>query len=168
MMPLKLRSEHIVYTDKNKVQLIANLVEEGSQDPFIRELTINILKAYGTREKDAMDEISAIFDWVKRNIKYVKDVICRDSYHTAARIVKMQVADCDDFTILLNSMLGSIGYQTGARIITVDPAKGFHHIYSIIRIPQGRWVALDASDKIHTVGTEPRWVKKRDFVFACA
>ena len=40
---MRLRGIYDVYSDEDRINLIANLVEEGSQDPDIRELAIKIL-----------------------------------------------------------------------------------------------------------------------------
>jgi transglutaminase-like putative cysteine protease len=165
MTRMRLRGEYSVYSDEDRIQMIANLIEEGSKSPFIRELALKIVK--DVPEKAWLQEAKAIFEWVKENIKYRRDVFCKDSYHTAERIVELGSGDCDDMVILMNSLLCSIGFRTGARIISSRPDRGFHHIYSLVEIPGDGWYALDATDKSHAFGEEPVWVKKRDFVFEC-
>ena len=176
---MKLRGEYNVKSEEDRVKLIADLVEEGSQDPYIRELTLKILDSYNVREKDHLGEINAIFDWIKNNIKYRGDVFCRDSYHTARRIVELKSADCDDYTILAGSMLASIGYPVGARIISTKPNIPYHHIYPLVGVPKRGsalgmidyknmdWIPLDPTIKSFKLGQEARWVKKRDFIFIC-
>ena len=95
---MRLRGVYEVHTDEERLQLLADLVEEGSQDPVIRETAIRILKAYRVPEKDEIGEVKAIFDWVKRNIRYTKDITGRDSYHTAKRILELKAGDCIPLT----------------------------------------------------------------------
>jgi len=159
-----LRGVYDVHSDEERLQILADLIEEGSQDPVIRETAIKILKAYRVPEKDEIGEVKAIFDWVKRNIRYTKDIIGRDTYHTAKRILELKVADCDDFCVLLDSLLASIGYPVGARIITTSPQRGFHHIYSLVKV-KGKWIPLDQTNKKFKIGQEPKYYKKRDFQF---
>jgi len=161
---MRLRGVYEVHSDEERLQLLADLVEEGSQDPIIRETAIRILKAYRVPEKDEIGEVKAIFDWVKRNFRYTKDITGRDTYHTARRILELKVFDCDDATIILDSLLASIGYPVGARIITTSPDKGFHHIYSLVKV-KGKWIPLDPTNKRFKIGQEPRYYKKRDFQF---
>ena len=161
---MKLRGVYEVSSDEDRLQIIADLVEEGSQDPVIRETAINILKAYNVPGKDELGEIKAIFDWVQKNIRYTKDITGRDTYHTARRILELGIADCDDFTILLNSFLASIGYEVGARIISSKPDKPFHHIYSLVKL-KGKWIPLDPTNKSFKVGQEYKYAKKKDFQF---
>jgi len=95
---MRLRGIYDVYSDEDRINLIANLVEEGSQDPDIRELAIKILHSKGVKEKDEIGEIKAIFEWVKKNIRYTKDVVGRDTYHTAKRILELKAGDCIPLT----------------------------------------------------------------------
>ncbi|HDK42276.1 MAG TPA: transglutaminase domain-containing protein [Candidatus Pacearchaeota archaeon] len=165
-----LRGEYNVNTDEDRIKLIADIVEESSKDPDIRELSLGILRKAGVQEKDTHGEIKTIFNWVKRNIQYRGDVFCRDSYHTANRIIKLRAGDCDDMSILLDSMLASVGIPIGARIMSSRMNKPFHHIYALagVRTRQGmQWIPLDATNKSYNAGDEPKWAKKKDFLFVC-
>lgn len=95
---MKLRGEYQIETDEDRVKIIADLVEESSQDPVIRKLSLDILRKEGVREKDSLGEVKAIFNWVKKNIQYRGDVFCRDSYHTAKRTIELQSGDCFPLT----------------------------------------------------------------------
>lgn len=173
---MRLRGEYEVKSDEDRVKLIADLVEEGSQDGLIRKLSLDIINNSGVREKDSYGEIKAIFGWVKKNIAYRGDVFCRDSYHTAKRVIKLRSGDCDDHCILLCSMLASVGYPVGCRIMSSKKNVPFHHIYALVNAAKysnlgyrGKqdWLPLDSTDKSNDVGEEPDWAKKRDFVFTC-
>lgn len=170
---MRLRGEYDVHSDEDRVKLIANLVEEGSQSPEIRKLTLGLLRKTGVAEKDSFGEINAIFNWVKRNIQYRGDIFCRDTFHKAERIIELRAGDCDDHTILLDSMLGSIGFPIGARIVSSRSDKPYHHIYALVGVKDSRfksglgWMPLDSTDKGYKVGQEPRWAKKKDYMFIC-
>lgn len=169
-MPMKLRGVFEVNSEEDRVQLIADLVEESSQSPYIRKLSLDILRANGVKEKDGFGEVNTIFKWIKKNIQYRGDVFCRDSYHTAERIIELRSGDCDDFVILTDSMLASVGFPIGARIIAMKKDMPFHHIYSLVQIRGGgtkNWYPLDGTDKDNDVGDEPKWARKRDFLFVC-
>lgn len=159
---MELRSIHNIKTNEDRIKLIADLIEEGSQSPIIRETAIRIVQSYGVKEKDKLGEVKAIFDWVKKNIRYIGDVRDRDSYHTAERILSLRAGDCDDFTILICSLLGSIGYECGLRIVSNSPFRDFHHIYALINV-NGKWIPLDGTEKHLPFGKEPDYVKKRDY-----
>jgi len=176
---MKLRELKDVYTDEDRIKVIANLVYEGSISPKIRALTHRILDeagVYGGMEdmakpKHQFAELEAVFNWVRDNITYRNDPYGTDAFHTAERILSMGSADCDDMTILLDSMLASIGWRVGARIVSSDANKPFHHIYSIAVFPKAadlkkaRLVAMDPTVKYFRVGDQVPFAKKRDFLF---
>jgi len=164
---MRLRAEHEVgwgeTADYARVQIIADLIEEGGKDPYIREFAVKIVRS--CPPKDYHCEVEKIFNWVKRNVRYVKDVYFADSYHTARRILSLKSADCDDFTILLGALLTSIGYPVLIRIVRAKGKKTFHHIYPLVGIPPDRpsWYPLDATFPHSYVGWEPVYVEKKDF-----
>lgn len=167
---MKLRGEHEFKTDAEKVKVLGDLVEEGSQSPYIREFTLRLLNAKGVKSYDYMGEIKAIFEWVRDNITYRRHVLCRDSFTTAERTLKLRSGDCDMVTVLLNSMLMSVGIPAGFRIVASRRDIPFHHIYSIAGVPPNnpkRWIPLDPTIKHFKVGQEVKYAKKRDFVVVC-
>lgn len=178
MSDMQLRGIHEVNSDKERIDIIAKLVWEGSKSPRIRQLANQILNSYGVfgsmgDTSSEWQELRAIFDWVKNNIAYRGDVSCIDSYHTAERIVELRGGDCDDMTILLDSLLASVGWKVGARIVSSRQDRPYHHIYSIVIFPKnadinnGRIIPLDATVKSFNVGDEVNYAKHRDFLFLC-
>lgn len=166
--PLKTQGEYTVNTEEERLQLIADRIEKGKKNPLIRELTLIILRESNAKEKSDIDEIRAIFNWIKKNIAYRRDVACLDSYHDAIQILTLQSSDCDDFTILTDAMLGSVGfYELGARIMSSDINKAYHHIYPLVYARGYGWIPLDGSNKGYSVGQEPRYAKKKDYQFIC-
>ena len=165
---MKLRKEIDIgwgeIADLNRVQIIADLIEEGAKDPKIRELAVKLVESCPS--KDYLCEVTRIFSWVKNNIRYVRDVYFRDSYHTARRILQLRGADCDDMTIILSSLVSSVGYPIVIRIVRARGKKGFHHIYPLVGIPPGnptRWYAMDATFPDRPLGWQPPFVEKKDF-----
>lgn len=165
---MRIAGTYTVNTDEDRLKLIASIIEKGSIDPDIRQLTLRILEDYGAPEKDGAAEVAAVFDWVKGNIAYRGDPICRDGYHSPKRIVELAAGDCDDHTILLASMLGSVGFPIGAKIVSAEPDMPFHHIYAIVNVRSIGWLALDSTNKAYRVGEEPRYAKARSFAFDCS
>ena len=176
---MKLREVKDVYTDEDRIRVIADLVYEGSISPVVRSLTHRILNeagVYGGMEDMAkpgyqFKELEAVFNWVRDNITYRNDPYGTDAFHTAERILEMGSADCDDMTILLDSMLASVGWRVGARIVASDVNRPFHHIYSLAVFPKSselkraRLVPMDPTVKYFRVGDQVPFAKKRDFLF---
>lgn len=167
----KVRCEKNFYSDKSKVDFLADLIEEGSQNPTIYEFTRKLLNHKKVESYDNIGEIKACFYWVRDNIAYRNHVMCRDSFQTAERTFDMRAGDCDQATVLLNSMLLSVGIPTGMRIISTSHDKPFHHIYSLAGNPKNdpeQWIPLDTINKQQPMGWEPPYAKKIDFMVVCS
>lgn len=167
---MRLRGEYEFKTDDERMNKLAELIEEGSQDPQIIEFTKRLLNTEGVKSYDYLGEITTIFKWVRDNITYRRHVLCRDSFQTASRTLALRSGDCDQVLVLINSMLASVGIPIGARLISTDINKPYHHIYSLAGIPPSRptrWIPLDATEKSAKVGWEPRYAKKKDYLIYC-
>ena len=108
-----------------------------------------------------MGEACALFDFVKRNIRYTRDIFRVELLHSARRMLELRAGDCDDMTILLGAMLLSTGHPV--RLVLAGFRKNRPHVYSHI-YPEvnvsGRWIAIDATmDK--PIGWAPPVVWKR-------
>lgn len=176
---MKLKEVKKVYSDLDRIKIIADLVSKGSYSPRIKSLANDILNSYGViggmedmnRPEFQKKELEAIFTWVRDNITYRNDPYGTDAYHTAERILDLGYGDCDDMTILLDSLLSSVGWKTGCRIVSSHPDKPFHHIYSIVVFPKyaninnGSLIPMDPTIKYFKVGDQVKFAKKRDFLF---
>ena len=61
--------------------------------------------------------------------------------------------DCDDYTILLTSLLSSIGYNVGFRAASYTPNKVLGHVYGLVQI-YGDWIPIDGIKEGGFVGWE--------------
>jgi len=120
--------------DFDRQQRIANLVIKYSVHPQIRALALELTK--NCPSYDQLCEIKRIFDWVKKYIRYIEDVAFIESYHSPVRILELGQGDCDDFTILTDALLTSIGFITGAKIVAKRKDIEFHHIYPVVLYPK--------------------------------
>lgn len=120
------------------------LVKQGAKDFCVRQTAINIFRLYGVRPKDVFGEIVALFDWVKKNVRYTRDIFRVELLHSARRMLQLRAGDCDDMTILLSALLESTGHPVRLVIIGRDPKrkKAFSHIY-LETLYRDQWIPLD-------------------------
>lgn len=126
--------------------IIAKLIAAGAKDFRVRQKAIAIFREQAIPAKDRWGEVCALFDWVRRHVRYTRDIYRVELLHTARRMLELQAGDCDDMTILLGSMLKSTGHPV--RIALVGFRRNRPHLYSHIYpevLVGGRWVALDAT-----------------------
>ena len=127
-------------------RLIARLICDGAKDFYVRQKAIEIFREAGARPKDRWAEICALFNWVRSNIRYTRDILGVELLHTPRRMLELRAGDCDDMTILLGSMLRSTGHPVRLALTGFRPNKPhvYTHIFPEVNF-QGKWVALDAT-----------------------
>ena len=137
------------------VAQVARLICDGARDFYVRQKAIDILLAGGVAPKDYLGEIDALFRWVQRNVRYTKDPFRVEVLHSARRMLELRAGDCDDMTILLGSLVKSVGHPVRIVLTGPDPSRPevFSHIYLEAR-HQDQWIPLDATMP-HGMGWSP-------------
>jgi len=142
-------------------RLIAQLARDGSKDFYVRQKAIDIFRQYRVRPKDRLGEVQALFEWVRRHVRYTRDIWQVETLHTARRMIELRAGDCDDMSILLASLLLSTGHPVRLVLAGYHPARphAYSHIYPEVNV-RGRWIALDTTLP-HPMGWQPRALWKR-------
>jgi len=144
---------------------IRELVHQGMTDQLINRQAMAIVRAAGVQGFDFVGEIRAVFDWVRRNIRFFKDIDGVETLRTAREILTIQGGDCDDINaVLLSSLLLTIGHSV--RLVTIsnypDAPRVFSHIYCEVEFPDGSWVPLDSARRDPAFGKGPNnYFRKR-------
>ncbi len=120
------------------VELIVDCIEDGMRDQYVRQKALSIIQSRGVAGHDEVGEIRAITSWVKNNLRYVKEPVGVEIFHTARRMIKdiesgKGNGDCDDFVILWGALLGSIGYPVGALIVDSSGDGTFNHVMGVTK-----------------------------------
>lgn len=142
-------------------RIIARMIREGAKDFYVRQKAIEIFRQYGVPAKDRLGEAQALFNWVRRNIRYTRDIFRVELLHTPRRMLELRAGDCDDMTMLLGAMLISTGHPVRLALTGFRPHKPhvYSHIYLEVNV-KGRWIALDATMN-HPMGWAPPALWKR-------
>lgn len=151
---------------KQRLDLIAQRIDVSVRSPqqslngrqyMLKDFTHFIIKnTPQTGPGSEVDPMGAIFRYTRYGLENREDPDGYDYYMGAGRAINSGAGDCDDKVILLNSMLGSIGYTTGARVISPD-GKAWH-IYSIVGVnPAFNGVPTGVMALDPRYGDEPGW-----------
>jgi hypothetical protein len=139
------------------IRLMRKLVDDAVSDAQFVRFAIEIVRSVPAF--DDFGEASAIYEWVKRNIRYTKDPVTKEKLYPPQELLKIKAGDCDDISMLLGALLLALGYR--ARLITIsanaeDPAE-FSHVYVEAEVPPGSgyWLPMDAARLDSQFGTEP-------------
>lgn len=155
---------------KERVSYIQDRIRKDSLKPEIREKALAVLTRkcktqngvrWCVEEKDHEAEVRALFTAVRDAasplaLRYTRDHVEVDQFHSADKLLKLKGGDCDDGTILLGAMLRAVGYQVRLRVIQDVNSSSWSHIYLLVGIPPPsptKWIALDWS----MPGKPPGW-----------
>lgn len=130
----------------NRIGEIKKLILKGKKDATIRKTIADVVRNIPERDYDR--EISTVFFFVKNNIRFTKDVEDMDTYQHPVRTLELGMGDCDDFVILLGSLLSSIGHKIRIKVVQTEGEEDFNHVYLLVGLPSDRpskWIPLDAS-----------------------
>jgi transglutaminase-like putative cysteine protease len=127
-------------------RMIGEMIRSGAKDFYVRQKAIEIFRGAGIRPKDRFGEVCALFNWVKRNIRYTRDIFRVELLHSARRMLDLRAGDCDDMSILLGAMLVSTGHPVRLVLAGFRPHKphSYSHIYPEVRVGP-RWMAIDVT-----------------------
>lgn len=153
--------------DQGTVETIAQirkLVHQGMTDQAINRAAIGIVRAAGIQQFDFAGETRALFEWVKNNIRFTRDIAGIETLRTAREILTIRAGDCDDIVLLLASLLSTVGHNVRLVTISSDPTapRTFSHIYLEAEMQDGSWIALDSARRNAMFGRGPqRYFRKR-------
>ena len=147
------------FIPSKKILRIAEMIEEvkkGSRDPVARKKAFELARSVcsaplnikGMPDADLLRIADAIFVWVRDRIAYINDP-AGEYFQPAARTLEVGAGDCDDQSILLAAMLGSIGFEP---ILVILP----EHVY--VELPAGAGetpLPMDATAPNAAFGTLP-------------
>lgn len=118
--------------------ILENIKQEYLRKPYIREFAVSLLKGLGNNDIDG--QVQRITSFVKRHMIYVRDpadseyVIAPDQLISRWRQTGRMYGDCDDHTLLLNTLLGSIGFDTKFVGVKFGPSPYYNHVISGVMI----------------------------------
>lgn len=139
------------------LKLMRLLVQKGKIEsrPLALQLTA------GLKQKDFRGEIDRLFSYVRDNIRYVKDINGTETVHDVPHILAQGAGDCDDKSILLASLLESIGHPT--RFVAIGEQPGSYcHVFVETRIGKG-WIPLETTEPVAAGWSYP--VKSQRLVY---
>lgn len=90
-------------------------------------------------------EAVALASFVRRNIRYVRDVRDVETLQTPDKTLEIGAGDCDDQATLLSALLESIGFQTRFVAIRLKPGRPFEHVFVEVLL-DGDWYPLETTE----------------------
>ena len=138
---------------------LCRMLNDGIRSPEVR------LAATNSIIPD--DEVYSVYEWAKQHYDYVPDPENAELF-IAPRIMVERIndngvchGDCDDASLLLASLLGSIGYDVKLSLLDTDMDMEYDHCICSVRI-NNDWVDLDLAVKDIPPGWIEQYLKRKD------
>ena len=134
------------------IQQMRSLVDEALRDPSILRMAKDIVR--GIPAFDDFAESQALYNWVRSNIRFTKDPVNKETLYPPAELLQIRSGDCDDISMLMATLLMSVGHP--ARLMTVAAANSdeFSHVYVEGQI-NGQWIPMDPARSDSQFGVAP-------------
>lgn len=121
------------------VRIVREYKKHGGIVTLARQIIENVSGAPNT--KNYAPYVRALFEFVRDRIRYVRDIQGVETLQTPIRTLEIRAGDCDDKSILLASLLASIGLTT--RFVALGFNNGpYSHVLVEVRLGK-KWMPLD-------------------------
>jgi len=125
------------------ISLISQLVNDSLKRPDVRLLTHGILRRLNLSSRNEYRSALAIYNWVCKNIRYVKDPVDVETVQAPEVTLSIKAGDCDDHVVLIASMLQSVGIPVRYQVMGKDRDR-FSHVF-IESLLDSRWTPVDTT-----------------------
>jgi len=151
---------HSGLDDKNLIRRLKakllQLIDRGSRSRLVREVTKTIIRGYGVKPKDYINELAAVSHWVQFNIRYTLDK--GEMFQSAPRQLydwfkKRDGSDCDCVAILVSAMMKSVGHGAGIALVDSKGGGQINHAMALVRLPKaektykGKWILVELTER---------------------
>jgi len=123
---------------------MARLADDGSQNIDVRSKALELTR--GFKQKDFAAEARACLEFCRDDIRYVRDILNVETLHPPEWVLRIGAGDCDDKSILLGSLLASIGHPVRFIACAFSPGA-YSHVWTQDLI-YGKWVDLEPTEPI--------------------
>jgi transglutaminase-like putative cysteine protease len=132
------------YTLDDIKSVIDLALARASESVEVRTLALTIVEG-------STDQIAAINDWVKSNVRYISDpehielIISPVRFAQDFNAGNPMAGDCDDMAVLSTSIYRALGLKSN--VVLIDQTGfGYDHAYSTVYSETlGKWVNIDPS-----------------------
>lgn len=125
------------------LKAIGQGIGRSSRRPHVRLKALDILRRANIPDRRARATARALFNWVRRNIRFVPDPLDIETIQDPEITLRLGAGDCDDHAALLAALAQSVGMP--ARFVVIgEDSDHLQHIYAEIFV-DGRWTPADTT-----------------------
>ena len=98
-------------------------------------------------QKDFTGEVRAIHQYVRDNIRYVRDPDGLELVQTPEETLRVRAGDCDDKSVLAATLLNATGHRVRFRAVGLNARGQYQHVFPETRIGT-RWVSVETTEPV--------------------
>ncbi len=133
-------------------------VRAGVRDPQMRVRNQALAIVKGVPARDFRGEVEAVWEWMRDNIRFVRDIRGVETVAVPWRTLELGQGDCDDVSVLTNSLLESLSFQTRFRAVGFRPGE-LSHVYPEVKLGKW-WVPLETTVPGAYIGWYPPGIRE--------
>ncbi len=134
VQPLGVGAQITPATLRKMVQVVRKYKSDATTITTARRLTANC------PERNTRAIVDTLQRWVRDNIRYVMDPRGIEMVQTPPTL-DLRTGDCDDKSVLLATLLETMGYQTGFCALGFN-GEPFSHVIALVRLGT-KWCPLE-------------------------
>jgi len=142
------------------LRVMRQFTRQGKRHYPVRDLALSLVRDIDN--KNWFGEVQKLHHYVRDKIRYVRDIRGVETLATPDTTLKIGQGDCDDKSVLLASMLESIGHPTRFVALSFTPGV-YSHVLVETKIGN-KWIALETTEPVET-GWFPPGVINRMVVY---
>jgi hypothetical protein len=131
---------------RTTLRLMRQLTRDGKKNPAVRAMAVQLTRTLP--QKDFLSEIKKLYEFVRDRIRYVRDTRQVETLHTPEIVLQTGQGDCDDKSVLLASLLESIGHPTRFVAVAKEPGKFCHVFLQTRPIGTKKWISLETTEPV--------------------
>lgn len=124
------------------LKIMRRLVRAAKKTLPVRQTALSIVQ--NLPPKNWYREVSEIWQFVRNNIRYVRDINGVETLQTPEKTMEFGQGDCDDQSVLIASLLESIGHPTRFIALGFGPAN-YQHVFAETKIGN-KWMPVETTE----------------------
>ena len=124
------------------LKIMRRLVRAAKKTFPVRQTALSLVQNIG--QKNWHREVAEIWRFVNNNIRYVRDVNGVETLQTPEKTMEFGQGDCDDQSVLVASLLESIGHPTRFIAIGFGPAS-YQHVFAETKVGN-KWLPVETTE----------------------
>lgn len=138
------------------LRAMRQFVKAGKEDYRLRQLALSLVGPLPA--KDWWSEIQTLHAFVRDRIRYVRDIKGIETLATPDETLRIGQGDCDDKSVLLATLLETLGHPARFVAVALQPGQ-YSHVLVETKLGKN-WIPLETTENV-PAGWYPAGVRAR-------